>query len=146
MLKRVFAGELFPSAMDVGVLVLRVVVGISIFLKHGVEKLTDFSAMAAHFPNPIHIGAVASLVIALIGDSICSLLVVAGLATRWAALFSFCNLAVAWAFVHHFVFFGQQGDHGELIVVYLGAMAALFFTGGCRYSVDHWIARGRSGE
>ena len=139
MMKRLFAGQLFPSATDVGILVLRVVVGIALFLRHGVEKLAHFSTMAAHFPNPIHIGAVPSLVIALISDSICSLLVVVGLATRWAALFSCCNMAVALAFVHHFQFFGPKGDHGELIVVYLGSMAALFFTGGGRYSVDHWI-------
>jgi putative oxidoreductase len=146
MLKRVFAGELFPSAVDVGVLVLRVVAGVSLFLRHGVEKLAHFSAMSGHFPDPIHIGAVPSLVVALISDSICSLLVAAGLATRWAALFCFCTIAVAWAFVHQFQFLGPKGDHGELMVVYLGCMAAVFLVGGRRFSLDHLLVRGRSGE
>lgn len=139
MVKKLFAGQLFPSAMDVGVLVLRLAIGISLFIRHGVEKLAHFSAMSTQFPNPIHIGAVPSLTIALISDSICSLLVAAGLATRWAALFCFCTIAVAWAFVHHFQFFGPKGDHGELIVVYLGAMGALFFIGGGQYSLDHLL-------
>ena len=146
MLKRLFLGELFPSAVDVGVLVLRVTAGVSLFLLHGVEKLAHFSAMSAHFPNPIHIGAVPSLVIALISDSICSLLVAAGLATRWAALYVFCNIAVAWVLVHHFQFFGPKGDHGEIMVVYLGCMAAVFLVGGRRFSLDHLLVGGRSGE
>jgi putative oxidoreductase len=138
-MKKVFLARFFPPAIDLAVLVLRVVMGITLFLRHGVEKLAHFSAMAAQFPDPIHIGATPSLIIALIADSICSLLVACGLATRWAALFVFCNIAVAWAFVHHFQFFGPKGDHGELIVMYLGAMAALFLTGGCRFSLDHFL-------
>lgn len=141
MLRKILLARLFPSAIDAAVLVLRVVAGVALFLRHGVEKLVHFSAMASHFPSPIHIGTVPSLVVALISDSICSLLVAIGLATRWAALFVFLNIAVAWAFVHHFQFFGPRGDHGELIVVYLGAMAALFLTGGCRFSLDHLLTR-----
>jgi len=59
------------------------------------------------------------------------------LPTRWAALFSFINIAVAWEFVHHFAFFGQQqGDHGELIVLYLAIMVTLFLAGAGKYSID----------
>ncbi len=133
--------SLFPPAMDAAVVVLRVVVGTSLFLRHGVEKLVGFSAMSQHFPDPIYVGATASLVVALMSDSICSLLVAIGLATRWAALFVFCNIAVAWALVHHFQFFGRTSDHGELIVIYLAVMAALFLTGGGKFSVDHLLSR-----
>ena len=96
--------------------------------------------MAAHFPDPLHIGAVPSLLFATLSDGICSLLLAMGLATRWSALIVFVNVGVAWAFVHHFAFFGgQQGGHGELIVLYLAAAAALFFTGPGSYSVDGLI-------
>lgn len=139
-MKKVLGVSLFPPATDLALLVLRVGVGVTLFLRHGVEKLVNFSAMAPHFPNPIHIGATTGLVIALISDSICSLLVAMGLATRWAALFSFCNIAVAWAFVHHFQFFGRTGEHGELIVLYLAAMAAIFLTGGGKFSLDHLLS------
>ncbi|MGA7156346.1 MAG: DoxX family protein [Acidobacteriaceae bacterium] len=136
MLKRLITFDLPPETRDAGLLALRLTVGITLLLKHGLEKVEHFSAMAAHFPNPLHLGAAPSLVIALIGDFVCSILIVFGLATRWAAAWAFLNIFVAWAFVHHFVFFGRAADHGELIVLYLAAMLTLFLTGPGRYSVD----------
>lgn len=126
-----------PGGQDCGLLALRLTVPVSLFLKHGTEKLFTFSRMSAHFPDPLHIGSTLSLVIAMIADGICMPLLVVGFATRWAALWSFCNLLVAWIFVHHLQFFGHGGgDHGELIVVYMGVMLALFLAGAGKYSID----------
>ena len=121
---------------DAGLLFLRVVAGTSLLLKHGLEKPEHFSAMAQHFPNPLHIGPVPSLLFALISDFICSMLIVVGLGTRWAAAVAFFNIFVAWVFVHHFLFFGRGADHGELIVLYLAAFGCLMLTGGGRFSMD----------
>jgi hypothetical protein len=41
-----------------------------------------------------------------------------------------------WATRHHFAFFGKPGEHGELIVLYLGVILALLLAGPGRYSVD----------
>ncbi len=99
--------------------------------------------MAAHFPDPIHIGAVPSLVFALVSDAICSVLVMLGLATRWAALIVVINIGVAWSLVHHFIFFARpQGDHGELCFLYISVFLALFVAGAGRYSLDALIAKG----
>ncbi|HEX5233803.1 MAG TPA: hypothetical protein VFW25_00590 [Silvibacterium sp.] len=38
--------------------------------------------------------------------------------------------------MHHFEFFGHGADHGEVIVLYLGAMMALALTGPGKFSVD----------
>ncbi len=142
MLKRLLFKP-FPPQTDFGLLILRVVAFLPLFLKHGTEKLFRFAHMAQHFPNPLHIGAVPSLSFALISDGICSVLLILGLATRWAALITFVNVFVAWAFVHHFALFGPQGEHGEVIVLYLAAAAALFFAGAGRFSLDRLIT-GRS--
>lgn len=130
-----------PASQDAGLLALRLIVPTALFLKHGTEKLFTFSSMAHHFPDPLHIGVVPSLVIAMIADGICMPLLVVGLATRWAALWSFCNLLVAWIFVHRLQFTGRGGDHGELIVVYMGVMIALFIAGAGKYSIDARVAR-----
>ncbi len=129
------------DSTGLGLLLLRVWFGVALFLKHGLEKPTHFAQMAAHFPNPVHIGPVPSLVVALISDAVCSILVILGLATRWAALFIFFNVLVAWVFVHHLQFFGHTADHGELTVLYIGAFLALAILGPGRFSLDAALLR-----
>lgn len=138
-----------PDRFDWGLLCLRIWFGMSLFLKHGWEKPTNFERMSQHFPNPLHIGPVPSLIFALISDAICSILVLLGLGTRWAALLIFINIFVAWGFVHHFQFFGRGADHGEAVVLYLDAFLAI--TGPGRLSLDYiWkigkFAQKRSGS
>jgi putative oxidoreductase len=113
------------------------VTGVSLLLKHGLMKVLHFSSMASHSLDPIHLGVVPSLIFALISDFVCSLLIIVGLVTRLAAIIMFVNISVARAFVEHFAFFGRNGDRGELIALYLGAMVAIFQAGPGRYSIDH---------
>jgi len=136
MFKKLLLLKAVPASQDAGLLVLRLIAVTPLLLKHGLEKIFTFSQMAQHFPDPLGIGAVPSLVFAMISDAICTALLILGLATRWAALITFINVFVAWAFVHHFQFFGHEGDHGELIVVYLGVMATLLVAGAGRFSID----------
>jgi putative oxidoreductase len=138
---RSVAPEIEAMGIDLGLLLLRLWFGAALFLKHGWEKPVHFAAMAVHFPDPVHIGPVPSLVIATLSDAVCSVLVVLGLATRWAALFIFANLFVAWALVHHFQFLAHGADHGELTVLYLGAYLALALTGAGRFSLDARLFR-----
>jgi putative oxidoreductase len=119
---------------DGALLVLRASLGSSLFLRHGLEKLTGYAQMAAHFPDPLHIGARASLAFALLSDAICSVLVVLGLATRFAALIICINLGVAFGLVHHFSL--HAPNSGELAYVYLAGFLAILVAGGGRYSLD----------
>ena len=135
---------------DVGLLIIRVVIAGTLVLKHGVEKAFDFHTMATNttlpFPDPIHIGVVPSLVIAMLSDFVCGILVVLGLGTRWAAAFAFVNIMVAYATVHHFSFWGPRADHGEIIVLMLGGLAGFVFTGPGRYSLDYLIGKLRGAQ
>jgi putative oxidoreductase len=131
-----------PAAFDWGLLCLRVWFGASLFLKHGWEKPTNFAQMAAHFPNPLHLGPVPTLVIALISDAICSVLVLVGLGTRWAALYIISNVFVAWAFVHHFQFL-TRGAPGEVMCLYIAGFLAIAIMGPGRFSLDHRLKFGR---
>ena len=128
-MQRLLRMEFFPANTDLGLLLLRIGVCGTLFLKHGLEKILHYSQMAAGMGHAV-------LTIAMISDSICSLLIILGLLTRWAALYSFANIFVAWAMVHHFLFFGHGADHGELIVLYLAALAALVVAGPGRFSID----------
>lgn len=123
-----------PINHDLALLVLRIMMGVPLFLKHGLEKITNFSQMAAHFPDPVHIGPVPSLAFAMFSDAICSLLIILGLGTRLAALIVAINLVVAFSLVHRFAFFGPH--NGELAFVYLGECLTLLIAGGGRFSLD----------
>ncbi|HEX4037523.1 MAG TPA: DoxX family protein [Acidobacteriaceae bacterium] len=124
------------SLQDLGLLALRLTVPTALFLKHGLEKLHGFHTMAPHFPNPVHIGPWPSFLFAMIADGICMPLLVLGLFTRPAALWSLINLCVAWALIHHFQFFGRGAEHGELVFIYIGVMLTLLLAGPGKYSID----------
>jgi putative oxidoreductase len=141
MFKNVLTMKFFPANRDAGLLALRLAGILPLLLKHGLEKIFTFSAMASHFPDPLHIGAVPSLLCAALSDAICSTLMIVGLATRWAALISFINIFVAWAFVHHFQFFGRGADHGELVVLFLAILLTIILAGPGKYSIDAVIDR-----
>jgi putative oxidoreductase len=136
MLKRFLLLTAIPRKIDYGLLALRLTAAIPLFLKHGTEKLFRFQHMMGFFPDPLHLGPLPSLLFATLADGICSALIMIGLATRWAALICFINIFVALVFVHHFVIFGPKGDHGEMMLLYLAAMATLFLTGAGKLSAD----------
>jgi putative oxidoreductase len=131
--KALFATNTSTVTMSVGLLVLRAA-ALSLFLKHGLEKLTGYSTMVQHFPDPIHIGAHAGLAFALLSDGICSVLVMIGLATRPAAAIILINVLTAFFFVHHAAYFSNA--HVELVALYIIIFATLLVTGPGRFSVD----------
>jgi putative oxidoreductase len=141
MIRKLLFFKFAPVQQDLGLLALRLLIAAPLLIRHGFEKVFTFSQMAAHFPDPLGIGPIPSLFIAMISDAICTVLLILGLATRWAALFIFCNISVAWAAVHHFAFTGPGGGHGELIVLYLGAMLTLVLAGPGKYSIDSLLDR-----
>ncbi len=97
----------------------------------------------AHFPNPIGIGSHPAFLIAFVSDFVCPIPLIIGLGTRWAALYALGDIFVAWAFVHHVAFFGKGpgSDHGELVVLYLGALLAILIAGPGAASIDGVFSR-----
>jgi len=127
------------GSIALGLFILRLGAGLSLFLKHGWEKLIGYSTMVQHFPNPIHIGAHASLAFALLSDGICSVLVIIGFATRPAAAIILINLLTAFFLVHHAAFFSNP--HVELVWAYIAVFAAILLTGPGGISIDARLKR-----
>jgi putative oxidoreductase len=121
-----------PSSADCGLLVLRVWLGLSILLLHGVDKLKTFGATVEKFAQmgfPTPLGAAA-----VIAEGVCSALLVVGFATRWSAAFLAATMAVAFFKAHGGVLKGPGS--GELAFVYLAGFVAIFIAGAGRWSVD----------
>lgn len=129
------------SGTGLGLFLLRSSFGLSLFLKHGVEKITGFNRMAQSFPDPFHLGVRLSLTIATMSDVLAALCLIAGFATRLSASFIFFNILVAWIFVHRAQFFGRGADHGEVCVLYLCGCLAIILCGPGRFSVDALLSR-----
>ena len=101
---------------------------------HGWMKLTHFSQMQAQFMNPLHIGVLPSLFFTVLAETLFALLLVIGLATRWAALVIAFEMVVAFTLVHKASFRGPMS--GELAWMYLGIALTILIAGPGRYSVD----------
>jgi len=60
-IKGFIAGEPSSGSLNARLLILRILICLSLFLKHGVEKLTGHSTIVQRIPDPIHIGSHAGL-------------------------------------------------------------------------------------
>ena len=126
--------EFVPSSTDLALLVLRVWLGLSLLLLHGWSKLASFQKMSGGFMDPLGIGHRNSLTLAIVGEVLCSALLVAGLFTRGAALGAAMNRAVAFFLVHKGALKG--GNNGELAFLYLAGFLTSLIAGPGRFALD----------
>lgn len=120
---------------DLTLLVLRITVG-CFMMSHGLSKLTMLMTDdPIQFGDPIGIGPVASLVLTVFAELICSFLIIMGLATRLAAVPLIITMLVALFIVHANDGFERQELPGLYLVIYL----VLLVTGSGKYSIDQLI-------
>lgn len=130
---------------NLGLLVLRVWLGLSMLLLHGWVKVANHATISQGFPDPLGVGNALSLNLAIFGEVFCAILLVAGLATRFASAVLAVTMAVAFFMVHGGALSGESS--GEMAFIYLGGFVALFLTGPGRFSLDHYVQRAlRGGE
>jgi putative oxidoreductase len=125
----------FLANPELGLLILRAWLGLTMLFNHGIPKLMHFAETAAKFPDPFGMGSKASLGLALFAEVICSALLVVGFFTRFAALALAVTMGTAFLLVHKASLTMGPGS-GELAFTYLAGFLALVFTGAGRYSVD----------
>ena len=131
MFTRLLNSNLSKAPMDLAVLILRIFSGVFI-MTHGVPKVMKIMAGDLGFGDPIGLGSETSLVLVAFAEALCGLLVLIGLATRWATIPLIIAMAVA-AFVHHAADpFGGK----EKSLLFLLIFVVLLLTGGGKYSLD----------
>ncbi len=123
-----------PRSTDFALLVLRVWLGLTLLLNHGLAKLTGFSELATKFPDPLGVGSTLSLVLAVLGEVVCAALLTVGAFTRFAAVGIAITMGVAFFMVHG----GKLANpgSGELALIYLAGAVTLLLAGGGRFGLD----------
>ena len=115
-----------PTSADLALLVLRLWFAIPLATLHGWSKLANFAERSGKFADPFGIGPTASLALVVFAEVFCSILLVLGLFTRFAAIT--CAIAMGTAFYHaHGARFTGQGN-GEMPFLFLGAIPLVFIT------------------
>ena len=136
-MKKFLSTNYSAVAFNFSMLLLRVSTGLWIMIKHGLDKLQNFSTYQTHFYNFINIGSNFSLALAIFAELFCAMLVVLGLFTRLAVIPIIIMLLVA-AFEAKA---GQPLAHKELDFLYLIPFVVLLFCGAGRVSVDGMMSK-----
>lgn len=137
--KKFLRFDFVPASADLGLLLLRLWLGAAMFALHGLGKLKNFGATVTTFQEKMGIPSVFGAG-AVIAESVCAILLVLGLATRWSALFLALTMAVAFVVGHGASLTPGPGS-GELAFIYLAGFLALVLGGGGKWSLDRTVLR-----
>jgi len=132
-----FAPEASTRPGGIALLLLRLWLGLTMLLNHGLAKLINFSDVSSEFLDLFGVGSKTSLALALFAEVVASALLTVGLLTRFAA-FTLCNtMLVAFVIAYELRLSGERS--GALAFSYLAEYFALLFAGPGRYSANGFL-------
>ncbi|MBK8500919.1 MAG: DoxX family protein [Saprospiraceae bacterium] len=135
MIKKILDPGNYPNNIDLVLLILRVAVG-GFMLKHGMSKFSNlFGDAPIQFADPIGIGVTASLALTVFAEVFCSILLILGLASRFAASPLLITMLVAAFIVHANDGFGKM----EMALLYGVIYLVITIAGAGKVSMDNWI-------
>lgn len=135
-MRALYSSKHYAGAVNTALLILRLGLGILI-IKHGYDKISDFSSMQYKFMNFMHLGSRISLILVIFAEFFCGILLILGLFTRFACVPLIITMCVALFIANNADFFGK----GEASALYLTGFVALLFAGPGRISVDGMIGK-----
>jgi putative oxidoreductase len=131
-MKKFFSTAYSEGAFNIATMALRLTFGLMLLIDHGLDKITHFSNYEYGFFDLFHIGHRISLILCIFAEVFCSVLVVLGLFTRFAALVLVINMSVA----SFMALKGKPLSAHELAFFYLAAFFSILLVGPGRISVD----------
>lgn len=127
---------------DFAIFLLRVTSGVFMLFAHGLPKLNRlFSSGEITFSDPLGIGTVPSLALAVFSEFFCSILLILGLFARASLIPLIITMFVA-AFIHHS---GDPFLQMERALLFLLIFIVLFITGPGRFALGR-IVKTKSGN
>jgi putative oxidoreductase len=143
-MKRILSWVISKRAIDEngfatssGLLLLRLSVGLIMAFSHGLNKLLNFSARSANFPDPIGLGNLLSMSLVVFAEFFCSIALMVGFITRGAVMPLIITMFVAASVIHGDDPFNKK----ELALLFLTAYSVILITGPGKYSLDRLMGR-----
>jgi putative oxidoreductase len=134
-MKRLFSTKVNSNAVNIWLLIARIAIGV-IVLTHGLPKLDKLMAGNVQFRDPFGMGPTFSLALVVFAEVVCSVLLILGLAVRFAAIPLIITMLVAIFYAHAADPFAKK----ELPTILLLVFTGFLLLGPGRYSIDHLIA------
>ena len=135
MTKKLLNPGSYTREINITLLFLRITIGI-FMLTHGFGKLTMlFEGGPVQFADPIGIGPTASLILAVFAEVLCSILLIFGIATRFAVIPLLITMLVAVLIVHSDDAFRVK----EMALLYLSVFISILIAGAGKISIDNLI-------
>ena len=110
------------SAVDIGLLYLRVAASLLLLIVHGLPKLLNFSGELDSIADPFHLGTTLSVSFAIFAQVICPPLMMLGIGTRMAAVPILLVTLIAIVFVHP-DWTLVQGQFASMLLILFGTVA-----------------------
>ena len=136
-MKKLLSVDQNANGVDLALLITRVAIAL-LMLTHGLPKMGMLlSGEPVQFPGLFGLSATTSLALAVFAEVICSVLILAGLATRLAVIPLAITMLVALLAIHAADPFAKQEPALHYLLVYV----VLFLTGSGKYSIDYLLQR-----
>ena len=134
-MKKIIHVRKAATTTDIALLVARLGIA-ALMLTHGIPKMMVlFSGTPVEFPAIMGMSPELSLGLAVFAEVFCSILLIAGFATRLAVVPLIITMLVAALIIHGTEPFVKQESSLQYLLVYV----VLFFTGSGKYSIDYLL-------
>jgi putative oxidoreductase len=134
-MRRTFSTTVNSNGVNAWLLISRVAIG-AFMLTHGIPKFQALMAGNVQFADPFGLGPIASMALTVFAEALCSILLILGLATRFASIPLIINMTVAAVVAHGSQPFAKK----ELALMYLVFYIGFLILGGGKYSLDALIS------
>jgi putative oxidoreductase len=128
---------LVASSTDLGLLFLRVGASVLLLIVHGLPKVQHYRAEAARMEDPFHLDKKLTMAFAIFAEVVCPLFMIAGFATRLAALPIMVVTVIALVRVHP-EWTVEQAQFAWMLLILFGTIA---ITGAGHYSLAALLSR-----
>ena len=135
-MKKLLSAKYTAGAVSAAMLVLRLGLGI-LMMHYGYDKLVHFSEYQDKFMNFLGMGRTLSLALVVFAEFFCSMFLILGLFTRFAAIPLIVVMCVALFKAHN----GQVFGDGQTVALFLTGYLVLLLVGPGRVSVDSMIGK-----